>query len=172
MADMYDIAVAKMKIGVAFPIYNESFRYWDNPGTWTLPTAWTNSGVTIARSFTDAFDGDESAVDLSDTAMPNDHTNNIASQVARFWNDNRAGFASLSCYYSIAMRLISVTTPGAAFNCKAVIEWDSAEAFTTPGSANLAVVSTVDGATVLRTGVAAMAGITTSDRFSRAKLIL
>ena len=42
MADqtMFDITVASMKIGVAVPIRNHRFLYWDDPGTWQNCSQW------------------------------------------------------------------------------------------------------------------------------------
>ncbi len=155
MADLYDLALAKMKLGVAVPIFNESFRYWDDPGTWANPTAWTKNGIVVARSFTEAFDGDEAAVAISDSGgIPDDDTQALTGAVARWWNDNRAMPTNpVVFYWSAAIRYVAFTG-GTTHAFRFTMQFDDNQAFSSPGGNNTMLqLTTVDAAMTLRTGL-------------------
>lgn len=106
MATMFDIPVTSMKIGVACPIPNSSFKFWDDPGTWAEPTAWTiAAGIsTISRSTTTAYDGDRSALYMGVGNAPDDFTSIANSQGQRYWSANDANLdpTNQAFYYSLA----------------------------------------------------------------------
>jgi hypothetical protein len=123
MADMYDISVTSMKIGVAIPIVNNSFRFWDDPGTWQDPTGWTAGGgnVSLYRYQDPISNGywlgydDNAALRISDFAtIPNDTTHETYSDTKRFWPDNAHTLAStLTIYFNMAWGFNNnATTPG------------------------------------------------------------
>jgi hypothetical protein len=116
---MYDISVASMKIGVALPIANASFRFWDNPGTWTQPTGWVNksSNWAISRHWT-GYDDDRASMEVTDTngiadaAFPNAIESGDTLIRRRWWPANALGpGSSVAVYYSFAWGY-STGTPG------------------------------------------------------------
>ena len=171
MTDIYNgISVAMMKIGAALPILNESFRYWDDPGTWANAAAWAKTGVTVGRYWT-GYD-DDAAVAISDSSIPDDQTNFIMSAGQRFWNDNALGFSSLTVYYSYAAFMQTLTGGGGNQRLQLHLQVDDTAAFASPTGTNIASQPTSVDTTYTRyTGTSALT-IGAADRWVRAKLII
>ena len=128
MADMYDTTVASMKIGVAVPVANHSFKYWDDAGSWVLPTAWTKANLTATRYWT-GYDDLEAGLALAGASVPDDTTYRITQTNAqRFWNDDRPTPSPQDIYSSIAAH-ITFTSPGANANVQFMLSYDSTAAF-------------------------------------------
>ena len=171
---MFDINVAAMKIGVAIPILNNSFRYWDDPGTWLVPSSWTkNAGIVTLREWTHAYDADDAAVYLVGSSVPDDNSVNLTSSTERMWPENHQGFPSgITCYYSWAVFINALSGAGANARVRLQIGVDSAQDFSgSPQWTTLDDVLATDTEIRLRTGTAVLS-VTAADRWARCLLIL
>ncbi len=122
MADqtMFDIAVASMKLGVAVPIYNPSFKYWDDPGTWADPSQWQNlsSYFTINRSAVSGvwygYD-DDAASTFVIASAPDDYSRLIYSgdgNGVRFWPSEMFDLGGSQDFYWSLVAQVTLTTGG------------------------------------------------------------
>jgi hypothetical protein len=175
MADIFDITVASMKLGVAVPVPNHSFKYWDDPGTWADPSKWTpNNSPTIARNYT-GFD-DYSAVQISKVSAPADNTTRIESVISRIWNDNAAitmfSATMNKYYYSIAAYVSSLSGGGGDPGFKAQLVLDTAEAFPSPSYGTLFSINSQTSELVLNTGAVTHAGAGAGDKWAQVMLIV
>ena len=99
MSTMFDIPVASMKLGVACPIPNNSFKFWDDPGTWIAPTAWTmGTGIVPTRTWT-GYDADRSMAKLQVIYAPDDFSRLVKSKGQRYWNANDADLHTSAQYF-------------------------------------------------------------------------
>lgn len=162
MSTMYDISDANMKLGVAFPVLNDSFKYWDNPGTWNVPTKWTLSNLSVSRNFT-GFD-DDAALQLTASAPPASLTHYAASVISQYWPDSRAlPAANMTVYYSWAGYAIALT--GGA----SIVMWlqvDNAEAFSSPSASAIGTIAATGSELAIVSGTSVITN-TTADRWAR-----
>lgn len=172
MTDMWDTTVAYMKLGVPFPIPNNSFRYWSNPGTWTSLEGWTAANLTLARKWT-GYD-DDSGVTLTGSTIPADDTFYLMSTAKRFWNDNdnTTRPTSLDMYVSAAVWVVSYsggTTP----TFKILLETDATSAFSSATSYTIksTALSGTASAYALETN-SSNKTIPSTEKWARIKLVL
>jgi len=169
MSDIYDITTADIKLGVAFPVPNASFKFWDDPGTWIAPQAWTKNNVSVLHLWA-GYDDDAAATILA-SSPPDDNTYNLESTVKRFLNDNR-NYAISQVYYSIAINLTSLTTPGANGSFRVVLGTDTESAFGDTPVYNVIKSLTATNAELTRyTGTATGLSIPAADVWCKVLLV-
>jgi hypothetical protein len=99
MSTMFDIPVTSMKLGVACPIPNNSFKFWDDPGTWIAPSTWSmGTGIVPTRTW-DAYDGDRSMLKLQIVSAPDDFSRLVKSKGYRYWNANDKDLHTSAQYF-------------------------------------------------------------------------
>jgi hypothetical protein len=145
-----------MKLGVAMPIPNHSFRYWDDAGTWSVPTAWTSSNIADTRNWTVAADGDRAGCLLVGSTCPDDSTYRLESTAKRFWNDNETTPTGQKAYYNIWTYVASLTTPGANGSVRLLLVTDSTTAFPSPQYTNLKIITATEAELTNHTGEVTM----------------
>lgn len=130
MADIYDTTVTHMKIGVAVPIVNPSFKFWDDPNTWSVPNGWTKANLTVGRYWT-GYDGDQASLKLSAASIPDDYSYKIQSAPCRFWYDYHVLNTAQDFYWSLAGQ---ATISGGGANVGAAIQLRTADTVGMTGS--------------------------------------
>lgn len=158
MATMYDISVASMKIGIACPIPNNSFRFWDDPGTWVDPSAWTATNVSVARqgkwtTFGTGYDDDRSMLYLYTSSAPDDTSYRLVSTPVMFWQAADNDLSTTQAYYYSLAANYSIGTGGAN---KKVVLYMTVGTSSTLGTSSSAVIKEwttgTGGSLVLYTG--------------------
>jgi hypothetical protein len=163
--DIYDITTTHMKLGVAMPIPNSSFKYWDDPGTWVTPTDWTENTTFAGRHWT-AYDADTAAATVVATGAPPGHSYNFTSLAKRFYNDNRGTPTTQDVYYHFPMYLFSMADPTG--DVTIFLEVDSTAAMSSPTQTTLKIITVgaIDTDYQIYTGSVA-ASIASADKFCR-----
>jgi hypothetical protein len=172
---IYDITVTHMKMGVALPIANNSFKYWDDPGTWAVPSAWTNKtpgNWTLSKHFV-GYDDDRAALQVNDTngiadgAFPNAMQGGDPAARRRWWPANeQVPGTSVAIYYSFAWGYVT-TGPGPTdplfLNSISLSDAAGSGAITGNVGTVVTTAQVVDFPT-LETGTVVLGSITTSHR--------
>lgn len=114
-----------MKIGIAVPIMNPSFKAWDDVGTWSDPSKWDLNGTYLTadrrrEAFmpNGRFEGwdDDAALQLAVTQAPDDWTHIVHSNDdsgLRFWPSEQFDLSTAQKYYWSFAGLFVVGTGGA-----------------------------------------------------------
>lgn len=134
MTDIFgNITIGDMKIGVALPIPNNSFKYWDDPGTWSAPSKWTPNNVGTLRHW-EAYDGDRAAVQIAGASVPDDETYNLQSPPMRWWNDNdNTAYTTITkVYWGCALYVYTLSGGGGNAGVYLQLGYDTDEAFPSP----------------------------------------
>jgi hypothetical protein len=174
MTDIFDnITIGDMKIGVALPVPNNSFKFWDDPGTWAAPEKWTKNNVGALRHF-EAYDGDRAAVQIAGASVPDDETYNLQSTIKRWWNDNDGtAYTTISkVYWGAALYVHTLSGGGGNEGAYLQIGYDDNEAFSSPTWETLVSTSGVVADWVYYTGTKTTASMDVDEPWVGARLVL
>jgi hypothetical protein len=172
VTDIYDISISDMKIGVAIPIPNNSFRYWDNPGVWSDPTKWTENNLAAGRYWT-GYDGDRAGCGIIGASIPDDDTWNLQSTPCRWCNDNDSATDTTitTVYWGYAREIYSSSgggTPALYFQ----LGYDSAEAFSSPVWTTLSTTYSTGAEYYYNTGTKIVSGLDVDEPWAAVRLVL